>query len=110
MTATLTCPAGSETAEEARQVLSRAKAAYPWPDGDREAIVSAVRDLSRALKRWYDLRNGIVSALFPGMRPGGRDDALRLAADDAWTASEEVRELTGENIVAAAAAGTGGES
>lgn len=111
-TATATRPAaGAETAAGARETFRLARAAG-WPDGDRDAIVAALRDLGTALKHWDDLRCGVVPWWLDGIRSGadGLDGALRQAADIAWDASERVTGLIGENMLAAAAAGDGEQS
>ena len=107
--ATITAPAGHEvTIAEAQAVFPRAKAISPeWPDAGRKAIGIAVWDLAVALRRYYDLRCGIVPRWCPGidMRSGGLAAVLRMAADDAWEAAEEVTAVIGEYYGAAPAAG-----
>ncbi len=63
-----------------------------------------------ALRDYRWLLDGIVPAWFPGMRPGpeGFASALRLAADRAWEAAEEVTAVIGEHYGAAPAARDGG--
>jgi hypothetical protein len=111
MTATVTRPAGSEVIEEARETFRHARAtSSQWPAVSWDANVAALRALGVALKRWDDLRCGIIPPWLTGFEPGaeGLGKALRQAADYAWDAAEDVCELIGENEMAAAAAGDGG--
>ena len=66
-----------------------------WPEAARKVIGGAFLDLGAALKAYWDLRNGIVPAWFPGMTPGpeGFAKALRMAAENAWEKAEELERM-----------------
>jgi hypothetical protein len=89
---------------QAHGVFDHAKSAE-WPEPDRKAIGGAFLDLGAALKAYWDLRNGIVPAWFPGMTPGpeGFARALRMAAENAWEKAEELTraELISQDRMAA---------
>jgi hypothetical protein len=76
---------------QAYEVFDRAKD-VEWPEPSDKAIGNAFLDLGAALKAYWDLRNGIVPAWFPGMAPGpeGFAKALRMAAENAWEKAEEL--------------------
>jgi len=89
---------------QALEVFTRARTAE-WPEPDRKAIGGAFLDLGAAMKAYWDLRNGIVPAWFPGMTPGpeGFAKALRMAAENAWEKAEELArvELIAQHRMAA---------
>ena len=89
---------------QAYDVFTRAKG-VEWPEPSDKAIGGAFLDLAQALKAYWDLRNGIVPAWFPGMTPGpeGFAKALRMAAENAWEKAEELArvELIAQHRMAA---------
>jgi len=94
---------------QAHEVFTRAKS-VGWSEPGREDIGTAVMGLAGALKRYWDLRNGIVPPGSLGI-PAGREGfarALRAAAEDAWEAADEVEAIR-EHCGTGMAALTGGE-
>ncbi len=107
-------PYDAMLAAEAQEVFTRAKS-REWPEPGRTAIMNAAWDLGMALKRYHDLRHGLVPRYLPGIEagPAGFAKALRMVAEEAWEAAgdvtEAVREHAGDKAAAYVSGTEGGE-
>ena len=95
-------PYDAMLATDAHGVYARAMAVQ-WPDPGRRVIGNAMLDLAEALKRYWNLRNGIVPRYLPGIEAGpeGFAKALRMVAEETWEAAGDVTEAVREHIGAA---------